>query len=203
MSERTKSAFENVAKKIKSVIKILGGIGQLVYIIYLAFALKNDIGHRVVNFALLFLTAIYFIFYLIFFGKKSGKKTYKKLTKAKKFAKLGIKAFSLGVSIYALYSSAAGPSIISIFLSIVMIVGWFISIALEILLIVVSKRAKRIVGGFTDNIQKLTKKDRKENIVENVETFNRQEAADEGLGQIQNKNGKSGVLNSILQKFKK
>lgn len=149
MFKYTRAVFNDAINDLKKFLHIFSIFTQILYLIYLVYAVLTDKGVFYANVVLLGISVVYFIIYILTYGKKPKKlKTVAYVAKhAKTITKLLITAFTLGVAIYGIYTSAKNVDAISIVLTTLMIVFWCLQALLEIVLFFLEHKKNMIFAG--------------------------------------------------------
>ena len=119
MLNYTRAAFDKIGNDIKKLVfnfEIFTQVFMLVYFLYSLFTTSN---FRIVNGILLALTIAYLIFYLQLSKEgftKEEKKLKKRVKKAFDYIKKFFKLFTLGFTIYGIYTNVHSVDLISLIL---------------------------------------------------------------------------------------
>ena len=151
MIDYSKAAFALVfedLKKWSKGFKIGFNVFTILYFIY-SFVMQKGIVY--VNITLVSLYVIYTIFELVTI-KKNMKKTKKWVSKSYKWAKLLIKAFTLGSSLYGIYIASTEADGITIIVATLMIIIWVLQALLEIIILVMEPKVRLIIAGVLGDI---------------------------------------------------
>ena len=70
MFEYTRATLDKVVNDLKRSVTVFNFSSQIVYILYLIYAIIVPVGFLYINIALLTLASLYFIFYIIYYSKK-------------------------------------------------------------------------------------------------------------------------------------
>lgn len=160
MIDYTKEAFKKIANdfyKLKFVVDITA---QVAYIAYLIYALIAPTGNLIANIVLLSLSVAYFIFFLIIStgnidkAKKRARKLAKKIFKR---SKLAVKAFTLGISVYALFSTAKALKPFALIVTVFMLVVWVLQVIFDIVFYIIETRIGLLVAGVEADLEVVTK----------------------------------------------
>ncbi len=159
MFDYTKAAIEKLKEDFKRFGFIYSVIVQVIYILYLAYAIANSKAIFWANVTLGAICLAYFIFYIVTHGKidKKSKNTKKSIRRLQKYSRLLIKAFTLGTTIYSIYYTALDVTVISVVLSSLMLVGWILQVLFEIARYFFETRADIFMVGLSTDVQKITK----------------------------------------------
>ncbi len=152
MFNYTKAAFSLIIKELKLFSKIFKWSLIIFSTFYYIYAIIFNIGNVLINASLLLLTASYTIFEIC--TKRIENKDLKKVSKKiYSFAKLFIRAVSLGGTIYGLYSSSITMSNITTILLPLMIILWILQVLLELVICVMEKYIEFIITGIREDIK--------------------------------------------------
>lgn len=158
MLDYTKAAIKKTVDDFKRVDFYRNVLTQLLYILYLSYALCTNAGKQWANIPLLILSVAYFIFFMIMsHGETSKKKKQTKtiVTRIFKRCKQLIKLLTLIVMLYGIYATTQRVSPFSVILSAMMIVGWILQIVFEIILRIFVGRVQFIFEGLEADYEKL------------------------------------------------
>ncbi len=160
MLDYTKAALRKTLDDFKKVDYVRNIITQLLYIGYLVYAVCTKVGFIWVDVALLALSVAYFVFFMVMTegkplqppkrGHKFGKKLFKR-------CKQLLKLFNLGVMIYGVYFTTERVSPFAVILSVLMIVLWLLQIIFEVLIRILTSRAKLIIEGLEADYESIVK----------------------------------------------
>ena len=160
MLDYTREAFKKTVEDLKRVFYILNVTVQCVYIAYLVYTLIVGTGFFAVNLALLVLSVAYLGFFLVTtaFGKTPEGKIYRKIGKrVYKWCKRALKLFTIGVTVYGICNAVNRVSPLAVIFTAMMIVGLLLQVVFEILISIVSKRAKMFLEGFEADVNAILK----------------------------------------------
>lgn len=160
MLDYTKAAILKIQEDLRKLLYWANLLMQLVYIVYLIYAVATSAGVMVANIVLLAISVLYlgfFIFISIGGTNRLKKKTRKVVGLIYKRSKQVIKVFTLGVMLYGIYATANQVTPISVIFSAFMIVAWLVPIVLEFLLNYFTARARLFVEALSADIEPITK----------------------------------------------
>lgn len=160
MLDYTKAAILKIQEDLRKLLYWANLIMQLVYIVYLVYAVATRAGVMLANIVLLAISVLYlgfFIFISIGAMNKLKKKTRKVVGLVYKRSKQTIKFFTLGVMLYSIYATANQVTPISVIFSAFMIVSWLVPIVLEFLYKYFTARAQLFMEGLTADFEFITK----------------------------------------------
>ena len=153
----TKSAFLDTFDFIKTIIYIIDLIVQISYIGYLSYRIIDGVGFVVTNVILLVISAGYLLYHLLttkeFYTVEEieNKKTAKTIVKiVKRIVNLVI----IGLSIYQMAISTDVNNM-TLFTTMMLILGFIISICGDIIVKIVNDKAKLIFNAFKYDLYKL------------------------------------------------
>lgn len=157
MLDYTKAAIKQTIDDFKKIDFIRAIATQIIYIVYLIYAVCVQSGVLVANVILLTLACAYFAFFL-YMKTRGVKKELKKLVRdLYKWSKRLIKLFNLGVMIYGLSLTASHFTAVSLVLAALMIVGWVLELLFEVVFRFFLGKAKFILEGMEADYEQLTK----------------------------------------------
>ena len=158
MLDYTQAAFFKIIDDFKKFALIFNFVSQIFYIAYLIYAIATSNGLLAVNIVLLCLSIAYFIFFLIVTLREKQNKTVKAIVKKIfKYSKLAIKAVTLGITLYGLYYTSKNATLASVMLSALMIVGWLLQIAFEVITVFVESRINLLITGLQTDFDNFMK----------------------------------------------
>ena len=145
--KKEKGFISGLKRKIKTLSIISTLAIHLSYIAYLSYSIKNDVGVKAVNIALIIGTGIFLLAYLVMANIGSGSSV--KTTKVfyKRF-KLITKLFSSGTAIYSLITASKAVSPFAMILPSIGASLLAIRITIELLVFLITRKTKSIVNGF-------------------------------------------------------
>lgn len=158
--------FSNTIGELKKLYNDIKRIGfvfsvamQIINMVYLLYACIVGNGFLWVNIVLFVVTLAYFIVYLIAFDSKNPlvAKINQKARHIKKWIVIAVKAFTLGVAIYGLYSTANNVNFVSMLLVIFMLLGWVAQILIELFSIFIEKQIQIIKTAFLKDVEPFIK----------------------------------------------
>lgn len=149
MFDYTRAAVDKTIADFKRFILGYNLVLQLIYILYLIYALIAPSGFFYANVALLSVSVAYFIFYLATHSleTKEAKKIKRQTREAYTWFKLTVKAFTLTLTIYGIYMATQSVTVLSVILAAFSTVGWALQVILELAFKFVSNRAELIMTG--------------------------------------------------------
>ena len=160
MLDYTKAAIKKTVDDFKRVDFYRNGITQVVYIIYLFYALCTNAGKLWANVPLLTLSLAYFVFFMIMSrgeSTKAKKQAKTIVTRIFKRCKQFIKLLTIIVMLYGIYATTKQVSPIAVIFSAMMIVGWILQIIFEVILRIFLSKANFILEGLEADYEKLVK----------------------------------------------
>ena len=153
-----KASLTQTLEQIKRFLLIVGTTTHIIYIGYLIYALAADLGVLWVNAVLLGISVIYLIFYIYsHMGKAVSRGARRGAKRAYKRTKLLLRAYTLGVAIYGVYTAAASPTFFSVLITSLMLLSWIVGVILEALVSIIERRIKHLIKGIEADIESLKK----------------------------------------------
>lgn len=157
MLDYTKAAFKQTMDDFKRIDYVRNIVTQILYIVYLVYAIFSGTGFFIANLILFILAAGYFGFFL-YMSMNNGKKQIKNAVKTIfTRCKQIIKLFTLGVTIYGLCLTANNVTPFSLILTSLMLVGWVLQVLFEVVFKFFINRAHFILEGMEADYQNITK----------------------------------------------
>jgi hypothetical protein len=156
MLDYTKAAITQVVDDFKRIDYIRNIVTQVLYIVYLVYALFDKPKFLAANIPLFLLSVAYFIFFLIATQKNAEKKLKKTVHLVFKRCKQVINFFTLAVTVYGVAVTATDVTPFGLILTSFMIVGWVLQIVFEIVIKFFVKRVNLIVEGLEADYEKMT-----------------------------------------------
>lgn len=158
MLDYTKAALKQIVEDFKKVDLVRNVLTQILYLVYLMYAIFAKNGIFAVNLTLFVISVAYFAFFLYMTGQENANKKVTKLAATLfKRCKQVIKLFTLGVMLYGVWIAAENVTPLSMILSSLMIVGWVLQILFEIIIKFFAKRANLIIEGLEADYEGMTK----------------------------------------------
>ena len=151
----TRATIDKIVNDLKRATTVFNFSGQLVYISYLIYAIFAPVGLIYINVPLLVASVLYFAFYLIYF-KKSGS-VQNAVKHSYKWIKITAKAFTLGVTLYGIYTATTHITSFSVILTTLMIIVWIVTLAIEITTLVVEYYAAMFKEALAADVGEITK----------------------------------------------
>lgn len=160
MLDYMKAALKKTFSDLKTVGYWISASTQIIYVAYLIYALIAQTGIVYANAALLGISVSYLIFFFCTtsFGKHpDGKPMGKTVKTVCTVLKKCITLFTLGVAVYALVQTAKDVQLIPLLFTALMIVGWVLGVAFELIIRFVSNRVDLITTALEADIEQVTK----------------------------------------------
>ena len=155
MIDYTKAAIEKTVADLKRFGFTFNIATELFSILYLIYAIAVGGGYLAANIILAALSLSYLIFYVITHNNPDAKAA-RILTKAAyKWVKLGIKAFTLGVTVYGIYIATEHVTLLSVVMASAMVIGWTLNIILTLCINYFSSKAKFIIAAMEADMENL------------------------------------------------
>ena len=148
MLKYTVATFNKIIDDIKRASFLIDLLVNLLYIVYLVYALAVGSGNPFVNATLCALTVIFFISYVITSLDEKKKRTRKIVKRTYKRVKMFLDAFSLAIAIYSVYIAAEHATVISILLTVGSLIGWIAKVSFTILASFLEARFKLMIAAF-------------------------------------------------------
>ena len=162
MLDYTKVAVRQMIDNFKKMGFILNLVLQIVYILYLTYAIITQRANLVVNIILLTISCAYLVFYLVVTRK--GKNPDGEIKKLKnggrnvfKWTKLAIRAYALGVAIYGVCTTVEKVSEISVLLTAAMVAMWIFQIIFDVVYKIIESQFGMVIEGLEADIENLMK----------------------------------------------
>ena len=157
MLDYTKAAIKQVGEDFKKVDLARNIITQIIYLLYLVYAMIFDNVIFAVNITLFVLSAAYFAFFMFVTVRETKKEVHKVVKTIYTRCKQIIKLFTLGVMLYGVWLTTENVTPLSVILSALMIVGWVLQIVFEILIKFFTKRINLLLEGLEADYENMTK----------------------------------------------
>ena len=151
MFKYTREAIDKIIDDFKRLSKFFKYSSQIVTVVYLTYALIFNVGNLYANIVLLVLFVGYSIFDFII-DEKENRYIEKIIRRTYKWLRIGIKAFTLGVLIYGIYTATTNASPITIILATLMIIVWVLQVLLELVIMIVEDEKDLVVAGLKKDI---------------------------------------------------
>lgn len=156
MFELTKAAFKKTMDDFKKVIYVTGVTTQIVYLIYLCYALIWGNANPIVSGILAGISFVYLVFYLVVtkFGKApDGRENLKRAVAfIVKWSKKLIALYNIGVMLYGITLTAKAVTPIALVLNAMMIVGFLLGVVFDVIMTIVKNRAQLFITGFEKDV---------------------------------------------------
>jgi hypothetical protein len=151
MFKYTREAIDKIIDDFKILSKVFKYSSQVVTIFYLTYSLIAGVGNVYANIILLCLFVGYTIFDFII-DKQQHKYVEKIVRRTYKWLSIGIKAFTLGVLIYGIYTATSHATPFSIIMATLMIIVWVLQVLLELVIMIVEDEKDLVVAGLKKDI---------------------------------------------------
>jgi len=152
MFSKTKESFIAMVENVKKIYRCFRYMLILFTAIYFVYALLSKTGIFAINLVLAILFVGYSIFEIITFKKRVTKETKNLVKKSYKWTKLFLKAISLGIMIYGVYTATTKPALLTIVIITLTTLLWITQIIFEIILSILQKQTNRMVSSIKDDI---------------------------------------------------
>lgn len=155
MFNNTRIALTQVARDLKFAHRVCTFGIQIFYIGYLIYAICTGLGYLWANISLLAICTLYFIFTVTTVDLKSKDlKLIKRNAKHTfRWIKISVKAVVVVSMGYSVYISATAPSPMTIILTVISVIGWLLSLSLELISMYVDSRVQMILNGLRADIE--------------------------------------------------
>ncbi|MBR2646472.1 MAG: hypothetical protein IKD47_02815 [Clostridia bacterium] len=158
MLEYTKAAVKKTLEDLKKAWRIFRYCSQAITLAYLIYAIFAKVGNLVVNAVLLGLFVAYTAFDILTAKReKELKKTRKRVWHGYKIARLCVKAFTLGVTLYGGYAATAYVSPTGVVFTTLMLLLWMLETLLEVLVLVAENRVGLLLECLQKDWEQFTK----------------------------------------------
>lgn len=156
MFKYTLIAKDIIIRDIKKYVALFKYAFLAINVGYYVFAIVTGLGYLWANIALLAVILLYFIFTVITQNIKM-KTAKKRVKRTYKWIKIGIKAITLGATLYGIYIAANAVNPISIIITTLMIILWVLETLLEIISEVVASKIDLLIAGWKKDIEDIKK----------------------------------------------
>ena len=144
MFDYTKAAIDTIVRDLKRIFFAFNIFVQLLYIGYLVYVLATGRGVLAANIILIALSASYLVLFVVTYNKKE--RQFKKLAKRTySLIKIAVNAFTIGIAIYGIYSTAGEITPTSIVMLVLMVLGWLVSVLLQVLIYFIESRKNLVI----------------------------------------------------------
>lgn len=160
MFEYTKLVFNQTVDDIKKISTVAQFATQSIYVAYLIYAVAVGTGIIGVNIGLLVISALYLAFSVVMKVKeikKTDGKIKKNVKKAYKIAKHIIQIPTLAVAIITLATLESDHITFSLLFTVLMVLGYVVSILLSVITSIVESRAKKFMVAIEADIEPIMK----------------------------------------------
>ena len=148
MFKHTLAALDKSVDDLKRACFKIDILVNILYIIYLVYALVVGTGNVIINAVLCSLSVVFFVTYIAT-SLDEGKKRARKLVKITyKRIKLFIDAFSLAIAIYSIYIAAERATVISILLTVASLFGWIVKVSMDVAVRFIEARVALITAAW-------------------------------------------------------
>mgnify|MGYP003293263362 CR=1 FL=1 len=134
MFQYTLAVLDKTVRDIKAVGKSISVVTQIIYILYLSYAIIAGISTLWANIALLGVSVLYFAFHIYCLARLDEKMKEAKegALHAYKTVKLAINGITLGMTLYGIYIAASEVSVITVVFAGLSTIGWMFGLLLEL-----------------------------------------------------------------------
>jgi hypothetical protein len=135
----TRATLDKIVSDLKRSVDISNIVGQLVYVLYLIYAIFAPVGFVYLNAFLLIASLVYFVIYIVYYKKndKLSKDVKATARHTFKWIKLSSKALTLAITLYGVYSMTNHLTAFSIILTTLTIIVWILNLSIELITIAV------------------------------------------------------------------
>lgn len=146
MFKYTREAVDKIIDDFRKLSRFFKYSSQIFTVTYLVYAIIANVGNLYANIILLSLFIAYTIFDLVI-DEKENRLVEKVVRRTYKWLRISIKAFTLGILIYGIYTATTSTSPISIILATLMIIVWVLQVLLELVIMIVEDEKDLVVAG--------------------------------------------------------
>lgn len=152
MFKYTREAINKIIDDFKLLSKVFKYSSQTITVAYLTYSIIAKVGNFYANLILLILFLSYTIFDFVVSDEEN--KFFKKVVRRTiNWLKLSIKAFTLFILIYSIYTATTNPSATTIIFATLMIIVWVLQVLLELVIAVVEDEKDLVVAGLKRDIE--------------------------------------------------
>ena len=157
MFSYTRAAIDKTIRDIKLISNFISVSTQVIYILYLIYAIAANTGTLWANICLLCVSVPYFVFHVICLGKIEPKMKLAKgsVRHSYKTVKLLLNGITLSATIYGIYVAANNISPITVVLAAITTIGWLLGVLTEIVTYFIENRKELIITAFEADIESL------------------------------------------------
>ena len=148
MLKYTVAAINKSLDDLRRASFLLDILVNVLYIIYLVYAIVVGSGNPFVNATLCALTAVFFVSYIVTSLDEKKKRARRLVKRTYKRIKIFVDAFSLAIAIYSIYIAAEHATVISILLTVGSLIGWIAKVSFSILTRFLEARARLLISAF-------------------------------------------------------
>ena len=153
--KQTKSTVGTILSELKLFLLVFTLVSEIIYVGYLVYAIAVGLGNLFVNLALIMLTTVYTTLYVV--SQSSKDKRLKRFTGETKhvlnWSKIVVKAFDVGIIIYAIIISQDRFTPISAILAFITVLAWVVQLVLELTVMYFESRWKMLADAFKDDVK--------------------------------------------------
>ena len=157
MFKYTVATVNKIIDDMKRAGFILDILVNLLYIVYLIYAIAVGSGNPFVNATLCALTAAFFVSYVVTSLDERKKRARRIVKRTYNRIRIFLDCFSLAIAIYSVYIAAEHATVISILLTVGSIIGWIAKVTFAILTSFLEARARLFVSAFHLDLEPLYK----------------------------------------------
>jgi hypothetical protein len=152
MFKYTREAVDKIIDDFRKLSRFFKYSSQIFTVTYLVYAIIANVGNLYANIILLSLFIAYTIFDLVI-DEKENRLVEKVVRRTYKWLRISIKAFTLGILIYGIYTATTSTSPISIILATLMIIVWVLQVLLELVIMIVEDEKDLVVAGLKKDME--------------------------------------------------
>lgn len=157
MFESTIAVWTRTKKDIKNLIFPCQFVTHVVIMLYFIYAIFSKTGYFWANIPLFAITVFNFVFFLVTENKDKKEehsiKSQKNIKKVLRRVKIAIKFLTLGATLYGLYITTTNVSVLSVILTALMLVGWVLSVVLELVSAFVMRRIDVLIEAAMHDVE--------------------------------------------------
>lgn len=155
MIDYTRAAIEKTVTDLKIFGFRFNIATEIFTVLYLIYAVIVGAGYLIANIILGILSLSYLVFYISTQNNPDAKAA-RILTKAAyKWIKLGIKAFTLGVTVYGIYIATDHVTLLSVVMASAMVLSWTLNVILTLCINYFSSKAKFIIAAIEADFENM------------------------------------------------
>ena len=159
MLDYTKASVKKTIDDFKQFAYFYNIGSQVLYIVYLIYAIFAPAGNLVANILLGITSLAYLIFYIVIYRDedKEARLLAKMTKRIHKWFKFIVKGFTLGVMLYGIYAATTHITPFSVAMAAFTVVAWVLQVLFELALYFLDSRAKLIIAGIEADFENMIK----------------------------------------------